>query len=111
MTRARARTAGGRAFYDIGPGPHDPADDRTDIRQAVDDAIREQRVIGHATDKAGRADRVADPTDWRDNTERDDEPWPRDQAFVDRPLKPGIEPSRIAHRSVAAGEGVRQYFG
>ena len=48
VTGARAGAAGRRAFDHIGTGPHDPADDWTDIRQAVDDTVRQQWIIGLA---------------------------------------------------------------
>ena len=72
----RAGPAGGRAFDDIRPRPHYPADYRADICEAVDDPVGQQRVVRHAAGKPGRADPVADPTDRRDDAQRDDEPRP-----------------------------------
>ena len=107
----RAGAAGRRAFDDVGPGAHHPSDDRTDIGEAVDDAVGEQRVVRHAARKSRGADAVADPADRRDDAQRNDEPRPRDQSFVDRPLEPGVEPGGVAHRGVAGFEGLLQHLG
>ncbi len=111
VLRARAGPASRGAFDDVRTGPHHPANRRADIREAVDDPIRQQWIIRHATGKPGRADAVADPADRRDDAQRDDEPRPGDQPLVDRPLEPGVETGGVAHRGVSHRQGLLQDLG
>ena len=107
---ARAGAAGRGAFDHVGPGAHHAAHHRADIGEAVDDAVGQQRVVGHAARKPRRADPVADAADRRDDDQRQDEPRPRDQPLLDRPLEPGVEPGGVAHRRIAGGERLLQHL-
>src|SRR2546425_9343344 len=60
----------------------------------------EARVVKKRRFVTGRADRIADPSDRRDDRERQDEARSRDQPLLDREPEAGVEPATIPYRRV-----------